>query len=190
MRPFVSWCTVFVFSLLLLHSHTLTTQHMHLFAHINALIHVCVPQQFAKISRLFILFFGPLIDASLMVPKCMQLYLLVQPPLPPRLTHVHILVASLVHIASQHAATEESATSPASHFPSKSIQLQISSFDWQKFAILIVLVLRETIRISANCRFSISIGTGSDCVASTCHSPPPCAGGLGLVEDYGRALIN
>lgn len=59
----------------------------------------------------------------------MQLYLLVHPPLPPRLTHVHVLVAALVRIAAQHAATEESATSPGSHFPSKSIQLQISSFD-------------------------------------------------------------
>lgn len=47
-----------------------THTHMHLFTHIHALIHVCVPQQFAKISRLFILFFGALIDASLMVPKC------------------------------------------------------------------------------------------------------------------------
>lgn len=183
MRPFVSWRTVFVFSPLF----TLTHTHSHL----HALAHVCVPQQFAKISRLFILFFGPLIDAFLMVPKCNCIsscclrFLLL-----PRLTHVHVLVAALVGTASQHAATEEPATSPGSHFPSKSIQLQISSFDWQKFEILIVLVRRETIRMSANCRFSISIGTGSDCVASTRHSPPPSAGGLGLGEDYGRALIN
>lgn len=182
MRPFVSWRTVFVFSPLFTLTHTLTL--------ICTCSYVCaaaICKNFAIVYSHFRVF-----DRCFFNGAQMQLYLSVLPSLPPssRLTHVHVLVAALVGTASQHAATEEPATSPGSHFPSKSIQLQISSFDWQKFEILIVLVRRETIRMSANCRFSISIGTGSDCVASTRHSPPPCAGDLGLVEDYGRALIN
>lgn len=178
MRPFVSWRTVFIFT----HTHTYTLEHSTL------RMCVCVPQQFAKISRLFILhFFGALIDVFLMVPKCCcQLganasacFLSLSVSLPP-LTHVHVLVAALVRTASQHTAAEE----PGSHVVSR--YRYRFRFNY-KYQISIGKNLKFKLRACDTARDATLIVVSAFRLELTANASDAS---LGLVEDYDRALIN